>query len=235
MRAALYMGALTASRCNPAIRDFYQRLFAAGKPKKVALTACMRNLTDDRHRLAEITLGVARRMGQRHEHLLSSPPVLPDVVLDYGVLTVEPVLVPQPLEDSLGRVALLPGNSAIAFQDRVNHAGEWLKLGSPWRTLPPVAWRYRVGQHLAHGVPVQAEHPGGFPNTHALHHAGPPHLNVHLHWIHPSHPPKADKQPYRRWRAVQFSNAAMSTIEPPMWSTLPPPFTGDGDGVVCER
>ena len=44
VRAALYMGALTASRCNPAIRDFYQRLLAAGKPKKVALTACMRKL-----------------------------------------------------------------------------------------------------------------------------------------------------------------------------------------------
>ena len=38
------MGALVASRCNPVIRDFYQRLLAAGKPKKVALTACMRKL-----------------------------------------------------------------------------------------------------------------------------------------------------------------------------------------------
>ena len=44
VRASLYMGALTASRCNPTIRDFYQRLLAAGKPKKVALTACMRKL-----------------------------------------------------------------------------------------------------------------------------------------------------------------------------------------------
>ena len=44
VRASLYMGALTASRCNPVIRDFYQRLLAAGKPTKVALTACMRKL-----------------------------------------------------------------------------------------------------------------------------------------------------------------------------------------------
>ena len=35
VRAVLYMGALVASRHNPAIRDFYQRLLAAGKPKKV--------------------------------------------------------------------------------------------------------------------------------------------------------------------------------------------------------
>ena len=44
VRAALYMGALVASRHNPAIRDFYQRLLAAGKPKKVALVASMRKL-----------------------------------------------------------------------------------------------------------------------------------------------------------------------------------------------
>ena len=44
VRSALYMGALTASRCNPAIRDFYHWLLVAGKPKKVALTACMRKL-----------------------------------------------------------------------------------------------------------------------------------------------------------------------------------------------
>ena len=44
VRAMLYMGALSASRFNPLIRAFYQRLLAAGKPKKVALTACMRKL-----------------------------------------------------------------------------------------------------------------------------------------------------------------------------------------------
>ena len=44
LRAALYMGALTAARHNPAIREFYLRLLAAGKPKKVALTACTRKL-----------------------------------------------------------------------------------------------------------------------------------------------------------------------------------------------
>ena len=44
VRAALYMSALVASRHNPVIRDFYQRLLAKGKPKKSALTACMRKL-----------------------------------------------------------------------------------------------------------------------------------------------------------------------------------------------
>jgi len=44
VRAALYMSALVATRYNPVLRAFYQRLCAAGKAKKVALTACMRKL-----------------------------------------------------------------------------------------------------------------------------------------------------------------------------------------------
>lgn len=44
VRAALYMATLVATRFNPVIRAFYQRLCAAGKPKKLALTACMRKL-----------------------------------------------------------------------------------------------------------------------------------------------------------------------------------------------
>jgi len=44
VRAVLYMATLVATRRNPVIRAFYQRLVGAGKPKKVALTACMRKL-----------------------------------------------------------------------------------------------------------------------------------------------------------------------------------------------
>jgi transposase len=44
VRAVLYMAALTAARCNPVLRAFYQRLRQAGKPTKVALVACMRKL-----------------------------------------------------------------------------------------------------------------------------------------------------------------------------------------------
>jgi transposase len=38
------MSTLVATRCNPQIKAFYQRLLAAGKLKKVALTACMHKL-----------------------------------------------------------------------------------------------------------------------------------------------------------------------------------------------
>jgi transposase len=44
VRAVLYMSALVASQHNPVLRPFYERLLAAGKPKKVALTACIHKL-----------------------------------------------------------------------------------------------------------------------------------------------------------------------------------------------
>jgi len=44
LRRVLYMAALTASRHNPVIKAFYQRLRANHKPFKVAITACMRKL-----------------------------------------------------------------------------------------------------------------------------------------------------------------------------------------------
>lgn len=44
VRAALYMATLSASRHDPTIKAFYERLVLAGKPKKVALVACMHKL-----------------------------------------------------------------------------------------------------------------------------------------------------------------------------------------------
>lgn len=44
VRTTLYMATLSATLCNPVIKDFYQRLVAKGKHKKVALTACMRKM-----------------------------------------------------------------------------------------------------------------------------------------------------------------------------------------------
>ena len=44
VRAALYMAALVGSRYNPILQALYARFLAAGKTKKVALTACMRKL-----------------------------------------------------------------------------------------------------------------------------------------------------------------------------------------------
>ena len=42
VRTILYMATLSATQCNPIIKDFYQKLVRQGKHKKVAITACMR-------------------------------------------------------------------------------------------------------------------------------------------------------------------------------------------------
>jgi transposase len=44
VRSALYMAALSAIRCNPVMREFYQRLLARGKPKMVSLIAVARKV-----------------------------------------------------------------------------------------------------------------------------------------------------------------------------------------------
>ena len=68
--------------------------------------------------------------------------------------------------DHLQPVAQAPG-------EPVDDAGEELQFGTVRRALSPVARRRGVGQHLAHRVPVQTEHPGGFPDAHPLHHHRP--------------------------------------------------------------
>lgn len=45
VRCSLYMPTIVAStQCNPVLKDYYNRLVANGKPKKVAIIACMRKL-----------------------------------------------------------------------------------------------------------------------------------------------------------------------------------------------
>jgi len=65
VRATLYMAALCGTRYNPVIKAFYQRLLAAGKRKKVALTACMHKLL--------IILNALLRSGQPWRNMATEP------------------------------------------------------------------------------------------------------------------------------------------------------------------
>ena len=55
-----------------------------------------------------------------------------------------------------------------------------------------------MGEHLAHGVAVQAELAGCFPDAHAVYHTGSSDSQIHLHLIHPSHLPWGRVAPYGR-------------------------------------
>ena len=164
---------------------FYEAAVAVGQVGDEAVGLAL-HAADDHQGLAEVALGVARRMGQRDEHLLGLTAILSYIVLDCGVSAVEPVLVPEPLEDALGRVALLPGTPEIVLQDPVDDAGVGLQLGLSRRRLPAITRRDRIGQHLAHRVPVQTEYPGCFPHAHPLHHHRPANPQIYVHLIHPS-------------------------------------------------
>jgi len=44
VRTVLYMAMMSAMQCNPVFKATYQRLLAVGKPKKVAIIACVRKM-----------------------------------------------------------------------------------------------------------------------------------------------------------------------------------------------
>lgn len=66
VRAVLYMGALTGVRFNPVLRAFYDRLRAAGKLPKVALTACM-------HKLLTILNAIIKHQQPWNSHYVPTP------------------------------------------------------------------------------------------------------------------------------------------------------------------
>ncbi len=147
----------------------------------------------ERPRLTEVALRVARWVFQRHEHLTHHTPALPNVILDYGVAAIEPVLLLQPLEDALGRVALLLRRAQIIFEYAVYDARVRLKLGAMGRALPAVSRWHGVREHLAHGVSVQTEHPGRLPDAHPLYQARLAHAQIHVHDVHPCHLPSESR------------------------------------------
>jgi hypothetical protein len=110
---------------------------------------------DRRHRLAEIRLRVAGRVGERHEHLPHPLPPLADVAVHGRAAAGKAALSAQALENPLGRVPLLGRGCAVRRQDR----GERRELRTCGRLPTPVARRYGKAQHLAHRVAVDAEHP----------------------------------------------------------------------------
>lgn len=69
VRAVLYMAALVASRHNPVLKAFYQRLLSAGKAKKVALVACM-------HKLLLILNALVKKDQMWQQHDIPPTPLL---------------------------------------------------------------------------------------------------------------------------------------------------------------
>ena len=107
-------------------------------------------------RLAEIDLGLAGAMGQRHEDLAAELLVLAHGLLDGGVAALVTLLA-QALEESLGAVALLGGQFLVGLEDRLDAPEPRADLGFGPVCLLAVARRLALGQDLLQRGPV---HPG---------------------------------------------------------------------------
>ena len=107
---------------------------------------------DHHPRFAKISLGVARRVVQRDKHLPMAALMFTHVILDDGVAAGEPMLVPQPIKNPLGRVTLLAVLASVIAQPLLDDLGEPVQLWPLDRRRPPIPRRYRKTQHLLHAL-----------------------------------------------------------------------------------
>ena len=143
---------------------------------------------DDHDRFAEVRLGMPRRMRQRHEHLSKATAPLPNVILDDGLPAVEAVLVAQPVEYPLRRVALLAVNRSVLFQYTVNDIGEGVELRALRRLTAPISRRHRVRQHLLHGISRNTKSTGCLSLAQPINMAPKSDSSIKLHGVHPPGP-----------------------------------------------
>ena len=133
---------------------------------------------NDHQSFTEVGLGIARRMHQRHEHLLPAELLVANIVLDDRVTAGEIVLVAQAVEDAFCGVALFLRTFLIVDEDLIDDSGEGIQL-RPLRWLaPPIARRSGVAQHLAHRPSRQAKPFGGLALTEPFDKDTAPYLSV---------------------------------------------------------
>ncbi len=116
------------------------------------------------------------------------------------------------VEDGLGHPAQEGGGQNVAVQKRLcslRRAGLHEAVVAVGQVLPPAARRQGVGQHLAHRVPVQAEHPRRLPDALAFDHHHPADPQIYVHFEHLSAYPEA-QLPTHRWRRTVHSSTATS-------------------------
>src|SRR5262245_49859226 len=103
--------------------------------------------------VAEVDLGLAGAVGQGDEALAAGPLEVADRPL-HGRVAAPVALGPEPLEDPLGGVALLPGAALVLLEDPGDPVEEGPELGPGAWDLGPVARRLGMGEDLLECPPV---------------------------------------------------------------------------------
>ena len=134
--------------------------------------------TNENQRLTKVRLPMTRRMVQRHKHLAAAPLMLPHIGLHDRVAALKTVLVPQPFENTLGCVTLLPGTTDIIAKPLIDDVCEPVQLWPLDRRRSAVAGRYRVDNHFINAVTGDPKRPGYRPLAQALLEIRPTHLQI---------------------------------------------------------
>jgi hypothetical protein len=137
--------------------------------------------TDHHARFAEIRLRMPGSMAQRHEHLATTTLMLAHIFLHDGVAAGKPMLVPQPVENTPGRVTLLARAIGVLAQPLIDDLGEAVELRPFHRRRPPIPRRRRVNDHLVHAVARDPEVTRDRALAHALPEVGLTNLPIKLH------------------------------------------------------
>ena len=89
--------------------------------------------TNDDRRFAKVGLCMAGRMRQRNKHFLATPLALTNIVLDDRVAAGEAAFLTQPVENPLGRMALLAWNLLVLFQPTLDGRNKCIQLRAAYR------------------------------------------------------------------------------------------------------
>ena len=148
--------------------------------------------TDDADRFTKVCLSMARRMHQRHKHLLSPLTPAGHVILHNRDAAREAVFVPKPLEDPFRRMQLLLRPRFVVPENAVDHWNKWIKLRLRRRLLAHVTRRHRELHHLVHSPRINPEPARCRPLAQSLNSNRMPHLQIEIHVLHPS--PSANRR-----------------------------------------
>ena len=177
---------------------------------------------DHGDRFAEVDLGVAGRVGQRHKGLPPLRPADPHVILHHRVAAGIAVLVAQTLKDPLGRMPLLDRCSPIRLQNRRDHRQKRPELRRLDRLRARVARRQREPAHLGDRLPAQPKYPNSLTPRVAFNKDELPNSRIDFHGKHPQ--PLSKEKPLH-WPAYP---ARISTSPTLQWMVLSPPYTRGG-------
>ena len=91
-------------------------------------TGFLLDTADHDRRLAEIGLRMAGRMRQWHEHFLTALFPLANIILDNRIAAGEPALITEPVENTLGRMALFARYLSVFIQPVIDRRNERIQL-----------------------------------------------------------------------------------------------------------